>query len=72
MTGAADGDYPEWLRQSQLEWFPHELVDKYDGEITLTTFSGWVLDLPADRADEIAEDLRRLGHRAEETDLDIA
>lgn len=68
----ADGDYPEWLRQSQLDWFPRDLIAKYDGEVTLTTLNGWVLDLPAARADEIADDLCALGHTVEEADLDIS
>ena len=38
----------------------------------MTTLNGWVLDLPADRAEEIIEDLRALGHEVEETNLDIA
>lgn len=71
IPGHADGDYPEWLRQSQLEWFPKELIEKHDGEVTLTTFSGWVLDLPAESTDAIVDDLRALGHTVEETDLDI-
>ncbi len=71
IPGHADGDYPQWLRQSQLEWFPNELIEKYDGAVTLTTLNGWVLDLPAERADKIVEDLRALGHTVEETDLDI-
>lgn len=50
---------------------PKELIEKYDGAVTLTTLNGWVLDLPAERADEIVEDLRALGHTVEETDLDI-
>jgi hypothetical protein len=72
IPGHADGDYPEWLRQSQLDWFPDDLTEKYDGEVTLTTLNGWVLDLPGNRAEEIADDLRALGHRVERTDLDIA
>jgi hypothetical protein len=71
IPGHADGDYPEWLRQSQLEWFPDELINKYDGEVGLTTLSGWVLDLPACHAEDIADDLRAMGHTVEETDLDI-
>lgn len=71
IPGHADGDYPEWLRQSQLDWFPEELIEKYSGEVGLTTLNGEVLDLPADRADEIADDLRALGHTVERTDLDI-
>lgn len=72
IPGHADGDYPEWLRQSQLNWYPKDLIEKYDGEVASTTLNGWVLDLSADRAEEIADDLRALGHRVEETDLDIA
>jgi len=72
ISGHADGDYPEWLRQSQLDWFPDDLIEKYDGEVALTTLNGWALDLPAARAEEIADDLRALGHSVEETDLDIA
>ncbi|KAA0087072.1 hypothetical protein CIW52_04235 [Mycolicibacterium sp. P9-64] len=71
VPGHADGDYPEWLRQSQLGWFPPELIEKYDGEITLTTLNGWVLDLPAGKAEEIADELRALGHTVEQTDFDI-
>jgi hypothetical protein len=43
----------------------------YDGEVTLTTRNGWVLDLPSEMADEIADDIRSLGHTVERTDLDI-
>jgi hypothetical protein len=71
IPGHADGDYPEWLRQSQLDWFPKNLIEKYNGETTLTTLNGWVLDLPGQSADEIADDLRALGHTVERTDLDI-
>lgn len=71
IPGHSEGDYPEWLRQSQLEWFPEELIGKYDGEVGLTTLNGWVLDLPACHAEAIAEELRAMGHTVEETDLDI-
>lgn len=72
IPGHADGDYPQWLRQFQLDWFPRDLIEKYEGTRTLTTLNGWVLDLPANHATEIAEDLRTLGHTVEETDLDIS
>lgn len=26
VPGFADGDYPEWLLQTQLEWFPKDLI----------------------------------------------
>lgn len=71
VPGHADGDYPKWLRQSQLDWFPKDLIEKYDGETTPTTLNGWVLDLPGENVDEIADDLRALGHKVERTDLDI-
>jgi hypothetical protein len=70
--GHGDGDYPEWLLQSQLDWFPHELIEKYGGTRRGTALNGDALELPADRADEIAEDLRAMGHTVERTDLDIA
>jgi len=71
VPGYADGDYPEWLRQSQLDWMPRELIEKYAGEVSTTVLNGEVLDLPGYRAEEIAEDLRALGHRVQRTDLDI-
>jgi len=46
IPGHADGDYPKWLRQSQLDWFPKDLIEKYDGKVTLTTLNGWVLPAP--------------------------
>ena len=70
-AGHADGDYPEWLRQSQLNWFPADLVDKYDGEVSMSVLNGEMLDLPAGYAEEIADDLRQRGHKVERTDLDI-
>ena len=72
IPGHADGDYPECLRQSQLDWFPRDLIDRYRGEVTPTRLNGWVLDLPANVAEDIAQDLRGLGHQVELTDLDIA
>lgn len=71
VVGYADGDYPEWLGQVQLEWFPKELIDKYGGEITQSVLNGSALDLPADKAEQIAEDLRALGHTVECSDLNF-
>jgi len=65
-------DYFEWLQQVQLDWFPPELIAKFGGDVGSTVLSGPVLDLPADRAEEIAAELRAMGHTVEETDLDIA
>lgn len=72
VPGYAEGDYPEWLQQVQLDWFPPELIAKYGGDVGSTVLSGPVLDLPAERAGEIAAELRAMGHTVEETDLDIA
>jgi hypothetical protein len=72
VPGYAEGDYPEWLQQVQLDWFPPELIAKYGGDVGSTVLSGPVLDLPAERAEEIAAELRAMGHTVEETDLDIA
>ena len=66
-----DGDYPEWLRQVQLEWFPQELIAKYGGEVGETVHNGPALDLPGDKADQIAEDLRALGHTVERSDINF-
>ena len=70
--GAADGDYPKWLLQAQLEWFPEELIEKYGGSLRRTILNGDALELPADKAKEMAADLRAMGHEVEETDLDIS
>lgn len=71
VPGFADGDYPEWLLQTQLDWFPKELSAKYGGELYRTTLNGDALLLPADRIEDIAADLRALGHTVERTELDI-
>ena len=66
--GHLDGDYPEWLRQVQLDWFPQELIDKY-GRVRPSVLNGEFLDLPPDKAEQIAEDLRTMGHTVSPTDL---
>ncbi len=66
-----DGDYPPWLAQEQLDWFPPELIAKYSGNVTSSVLNGEFLDLPADKADEIANDLRTIGHTVTETDLEF-
>ena len=45
---AVQPEAPEWLRQSQLDWFPEELIDKYGGTLYRTRLDGDALDLPAD------------------------
>ncbi len=69
VPGHADGDYPPWLAQEQLRWFPPELIGKHDGEVGLTVFNGTSLNLPADGTQAIADDLRAMGHTVDETDL---
>ena len=49
-----------------------DVGDERDDVTVVTTLNGWVLDLPAHRAEEIADDLRARGHTVERTDLDIA
>ena len=71
VPGYAQGDYPEWLRKSALEWFPPELIEKYTGSLEYTMPNGEALELPASRAEEIAA-ICAMGHRVERTDLDIA
>lgn len=69
--GYAEGDYPAWLAQEQLYWFPKELIEKYGGDVANTVLNGEFLDLPADKAQQIAEDLRAMGHTVEPTDLEF-
>ena len=69
--GHGDGDYPAWLAQEQLEWFPPELIKKYGGDVGQTALNGAFLELPADKAEQIADDLRAMGHTVEPTDLEF-
>jgi len=71
VPGYGDGDYPQWLKQTQLEWFPPVLIEKY-AEVQNSVVNGQMLELPADKAEEIPVDLRAMGHSVERTDLDIA
>ena len=71
VPGYADGDYPEWLRGSAVEWFPPSLIKEYWGWVETSGLNGDALDLPAGKADAIAADLRAMGHRVERTDLDF-
>lgn len=71
VPGYADGDYPEWLRSSTLDWFPPSLIKKYAGMVETSVLNGDALELPAGHADAIADDLRAMGHSVERTDLDI-
>jgi hypothetical protein len=60
--GHGDGDCPAWLAQEQLDSFPPELIKKYDGGVGPSVLNGEFLDLPSDKAEHIAEDLRAMGH----------
>lgn len=71
VPGYVDGDYPRWLMQAQLDWFPEDLIAKY-GDRESSVFNGEMLELYADQAEEIAAELRAMGHTVEKTDLDIA
>lgn len=71
VLGYADGDYTEWLMQTQLDWFPAELIRKY-GDVETSVLNGEMLELPAGDADAIEADLRSMGYRVEPTELDIS
>jgi len=69
--GRGDGDYPPWLAQEQLDWFPPELIEKFGGDVGPSVLNGEFLDLPADKAEQIAQDLRAMRHTVEATDLEF-
>jgi hypothetical protein len=69
--GRTEGDYPPWLAQEQVEWFPKELITKYGGDVYSTVLNGEALELPGDKAEQIAEDLRAMGHTVNPTDLEF-
>lgn len=71
VPGYADGDYPEWLRSSVLEWFPVSLIEKHSGTVDSSVLNGDALELPAGEAEAIAADLRAMGHRVERSNLDF-
>lgn len=70
VPGYADGDYPAWLASRALDWFPEEVVAQF-GSTGASILNGDALELPAERADEIAEALRqaRPGWTVTRTDL---
>jgi len=72
LPGYDEGDYPEWLRKSQVGLIPDDLVEKFGGIYTLGFHNHLVLDLPAEYAEEIAADLRVLGHLVDEVDFELA
>lgn len=68
LPGYEDGDYPEWLQSTMLEWFPKDLIAQF-GSHEDSVFNGDFLELPAARADEIAEELRHRGHTVTRSEL---
>jgi hypothetical protein len=70
--GYAEGHYPAWVAQEQLYWFPKELIDKYGGDVDTSVLNGDFLELPADKAEQIADELRAMGHTVEPADLEFA
>lgn len=72
ILGHADGDYPTWLTGAMAEFLPDDLVAEY-GTSAGSVLNGDAVELPWDKADAIADDLRRRGHQVElRTDLDLA
>lgn len=72
VPGHADGDYPTWLGARMVDIFPAEVVTKYGVRID-SVLNGEAIELPWSQAEDIAADLRRLGHRVElRTDLDLS
>lgn len=69
--GRADGDYPPWLAQEQLDWFPKDLITKYGGDVYSSVLNGEALELSADKAEQIAADLRAMGHSVSPTELEF-
>jgi len=71
-----DGDYmqtgyPEWLANTEIQWFPEDLIKKYGGSVEHSMASDDSLYLPAEKAEEIAHDLRALGHSVEPSPVDL-
>jgi len=72
VPGHADGDYPRWLAARMVDILPAEVVTKFGSRID-SVLNGEAIELPWAQAEEIAADLRRLGHQVElRTDLDLS
>ena len=72
VPGHADGDYPTWLGARMVDILPAEVGTKYGARID-SVLNGEAIELPWAQAEDIAADLRRLGHRVElRTDLDLS
>lgn len=70
LPGYTDGNYPQWLQQSMLSWFPAELIERFGSDVD-SVLNGEFLELRPEDAEAIAGALRDLGHHVEPTDLDI-
>jgi hypothetical protein len=63
--------YPDWLANIELDWFPEDLIEKYGGQVEHSMASDDSLHLPAEKAEEIAADLRERGHTVEPSPIDL-
>jgi hypothetical protein len=63
--------YPEWLANTELDWFPKDLIEKYGGCVEHSMASDDSLYLPAEKAEEIAADLRARGHTVEPSPVNL-
>lgn len=68
IPGYSYNQCPRWLMQDALEWFPTDLVEKYDA-LHVSVHDGDFLGLPGDKTDEILEELRDRGFTVTESDL---
>ena len=63
--------YPEWLANTELDWFPDDLIEKYGGWVGHNMASDDSLFLPAEAAEELVEELRARGHTVEPSPVDL-
>ncbi|MGD7732045.1 hypothetical protein ACQCX5_03690 [Propionibacteriaceae bacterium G57] len=68
VPGHADGDYPEWLQQSMLDWFPDDLVEEYFAE---SAFNGEFLHIPEADAEAVINRLQQEGHTLTKSDVSL-
>jgi hypothetical protein len=61
----------EWLANTELKWFPKDLIKKHGGRIEHSVASDDSLYLPAEKAEGIAADLRDRGHTVEPSPIDL-
>lgn len=63
--GYEDGDWPDFLAQSMLDWMPTQIQKTY-GKLGDTTLNGFTLDLPPENLGPIIATLEADGYRCEE------